>query len=636
MDLKRKDSLLPRQRRFILGVLAIVAVAGGLGYVGWKLKSGPVAEPITTLQPASFERSRFFPFQRFGLWWGDVPEEIHAYVRDTGPYSNIEPSDYVGAEKCGSCHAKEYNAWSQHSHRWMNAAATPERVRGDFTGQTHFRYLGGEGRFWRDGDQFFMAAERGAVQRTFRINRTLGSRYFQYYVGVQIRGPEPAGHPRSRVDHVLPFGYWLTKRQWVPTVHIGEQRAEDQDDPQLNPYENGPFTDYDRRCSQCHTTLPLGDWMLRSPYEAGMYTPAPFSMHLSGYLKRQGRSALAEQPDRVANAEVDQLLKDLVENHLPARILHLGIECEACHNGGKQHAEAADPERTPPYFFPASPLIQARLPKDNPHGRSHANVNWICARCHNGGRPLFPGGISTWNSVEYTDATRGSCYSQLRCIDCHEPHRTIGPTWNRSPDQDDAHCLKCHERYKETKARQEHTHHAPRSEGDRCMNCHMPRINEGLDQLVRTHTIFSPTKAAPIEQNGPNACNLCHLEKSIDWTLGYLRDWYGKHYDESRVARHYPLRQQPVGHGWLRHPFQATRLVAVATYGRWKRREDLPVLLDILDDPFLLNRQFGQMAVEAVSGQALEQWDYRFTLSPEERARVLPPLRTALDKNRRP
>ena len=43
------------------------------------------------------------------------------------------------------------------------------------------------------------------------------------------------------------------------------------------------------------------------------------------------------------------------------------------------------------------------------------------------------------------------------------------------------------------------------------MNCHMPRINEGLQEVVRTHTIFSPTNSAMIESNQMNACNQCHV-----------------------------------------------------------------------------------------------------------------------------
>jgi hypothetical protein len=160
----------------------------------------------------------------------------------------------------------------------------------------------------------------------------------------------------------------------------------------------------------------------------------------------------------------------------------------------------------------------------------------------------------------------------------------------------------------------------------------MPRVNEGLDVVVRTHVISSPTKREIIELNGPNACNLCHLDKPIEWTLSYLRDWYRRSYNDAEISRNYASRQEPLGQVWLRHPFRATRMVAACAYAQQKdhARDVLPRLLEILDDKFLLNRQFGQLAVEAICGQALDQWGYSFAQSPEERAAVLPKVREAL------
>jgi hypothetical protein len=619
-----------RNRRIALVACGAALLLGVLSYVTWRARTTPRAQPEAPPAPPTWAKSRFAGFDKFGFWIGEVAPSVRARRLETGDASNLEPQDYTerGAAACAGCHAQQYQNWSRHSHRWMNAAATPEQVVGDFSGKARIRYLGGEGRFWRDGDQFHMAAERGSLRRAFRITRTIGSRYFQYYVGVQTTGPEPANDERYRTEQVLPFGYWFLKKQWVPTVHIREDRADDYDDPKLNPYEDFYFRAYDTHCGRCHTTLPIGDWLIRVPVEAGRLSPYRFSMDLSGYLSRQRPELVLRPPEQTSTEEFNALLQDLVAGQPPARILHLGIQCEACHNGCKQHV--ADPERRPPRFFPSSPLIYAELPRDNPHGRTHANVNWICARCHTGPRPQFPGGMSTWNSAESSDARYGACYSRLRCIDCHEPHQPIGQVWPHSADHDDGLCLKCHEAYREPAARRRHTHHAPGSEGDRCMNCHMPRINEGLDVVVRTHTIFSPTKPVSIENNGPNACNLCHLDQSIDWTLGHLGDWYGRRYDEAALARNYASRTVPLGHVWLRHPFRATRLVAAAAYGRQRRAESLPVLLDILDDRYLLNRQFGELAVEQVCGRSLEKWGYRFTLSPEERAAVLPKVRAAL------
>jgi predicted CXXCH cytochrome family protein len=609
-------------------VLIIILAAGGAGYAWWRQRGyrQPEAERPT------YAKARYTDFNRFGFWLGEVPRSARARATDTGSYSNIAPEDYTvqGAKKCAECHEREFNLWSHHSHRWMNAAATPSHVKGDFSGRTSIHYLGGAGTFWREGDAFHLAAARGKTRREFRITRTIGSRYFEYYVGVQTAGPEPADDPRYQTEHVMPFGYWLTKRQWVPTVHIREDRADDTDDPKLNPYEDFYFRAYDEICARCHTTLPIGDSLIRAPDYAGKYTPYRFSMDLTGYLERQRPGLMPASVEHTTTEELQDAVGRLIANQPPARILHLGIICEACHNGCKQHA--ADSGKTAPHFFPTSPLILADLPKENAFGRTHDNINWICSRCHTGLRPQFPGGMSTWNSAECSDAMRGSCYSKLRCTDCHDPHRTIGPVWSHSEDHDDRLCLKCHTSLREAATRQAHTHHASGSDGDRCMNCHMPRVNEGLDTVVRTHQIHSPTRADVIENNGPNACNLCHLERPIDWTLGYLQKWYSKKYSQSEIERNYPLRQEPVGVGWLTHQFRATRMVAAAAYARQKRRDALPVLLSILDDKYLLNRQFGQLAVEELCGVSLGKWGYSFMMAPEERADVLAKIREELVK----
>jgi predicted CXXCH cytochrome family protein len=234
------------------------------------------------------------------------------------------------------------------------------------------------------------------------------------------------------------------------------------------------------------------------------------------------------------------------------------------------------------------------------------------------------------NSVEYSDAMAGSCYSQLRCIDCHNPHKTIGPKWSLSADQDDALCLKCHEKLRTEAQRRGHTHHATGSEGARCMNCHMPRINEGLEDLVRTHTIFSPTQAAMIEANQPNACNLCHTDRPIDWTLGYLKDWYGRTYDENKIAKHYRHRDGPVAVNWLSDEQDFVRLVAVDALTRARDYKAVPQVLDALDDPYLVNRQFASKSLQTMLNIRLADFGYRFYMTSDERRGPLAEIRAKL------
>ena len=160
------------------------------------------------------------------------------------------------------------------------------------------------------------------------------------------------------------------------------------------------------------------------------------------------------------------------------------------------------------------------------------------------------------------------------------------------------------------------------------MNCHMPRINEGLQDMVRTHTIFSPTEPRMIEANQPNACNQCHVDKGIDWTLGYLEDWYGAGgYDQNRIAINYPERAKPAALGWLKSSHSGTRLVGSDSLTRAKANWALPELIGMLDDDHLINRQFTARGLEKMLGKNLRDLGYRFYMFEEEREEPLRRIR---------
>jgi predicted CXXCH cytochrome family protein len=468
-----------------------------------------------------------------------------------------------------------------------------------------------------------MRVERGDTRRLYEVTQTIGSRFFQYYVGKLLEGPEPASHHFYTKDHVLPFGYWLDEKEWVPVVHIGPERPDgSRPDPADPPDEGRHYAEYAASCNHCHTTFALGDMFARRPQQMTEHSPARFHWSMRGYLEDA-------RPDTLREAEA-VTVGGVVKNPMgawdaPHHAVTLGVSCEACHLGSRAHAESGG--RVAPRFFPSSPhlLVEAGGPADP--GRTHDNLNWACGRCHTGSRPRFAAGMSTWNSVEYADAMRGSCYSQLRCVDCHPPHKATGPRWSLSAEQDDALCLRCHQKFEAAPARLAHTHHPAGSEGARCMNCHMPRINEGLQDVVRTHMIYSPTRADMIEANHPNACNLCHTDRPIGWTLDRLREWYGKTYDWGRAATSYPDRDGPVAVGWLKSPDPAVRLVAADALVRARGPKALPRLLDALDDPYLINRQFAARGVQELLKVRVADFGYRFYMTSEERSRPLADLR---------
>jgi hypothetical protein len=155
----------------------------------------------------------------------------------------------------------------------------------------------------------------------------------------------------------------------------------------------------------------------------------------------------------------------------------------------------------------------------------------------------------------------------------------------------------------------------------------MPRLNEGLSDVVRTHMIYSPTRADMIHAGQPNACNLCHTDRPIDWTLDHFKDWYGKSYDAAQVSAHYPHRDQPAAIDWLTGKNESVRLVAAAALTRQKDQTALPRLLDMLDDPYLVNRQFTADGLERMLGIRLADDGYRFYQTRDERRQPLAALR---------
>jgi predicted CXXCH cytochrome family protein len=623
-----------RRRVVLVLVLAPAVVLGGW----WLWGSGPAPDrPPDPDRDSPAAGPRAIGQGRLIGWWPKPPDHLAgtAEVTSDEASSNMHPTDYAGPDRCKSCHAKNHEAWSGHAHRLMNSVASTGTVRGDFSGTSALHHLGGRATFFSDREsaggeaRWWMRLVRGEVDRTYRVTQTIGSRFYQYYVGRLASGPEPTGHQYYTTDHVLPFGYWLDRRQWVPVVHVHRELPElDREDPFAGSGKLQRFSPYAQGCNGCHTTFALGDMFTREPLRLARHAPWQMHWSLASYIEGHRSEFLKSEPAGsgesllrraalISEQELQQLGRELSGMDARQYGVTLGISCEACHLGSRRHAE--DPRQLPG-FAPRSPHLLAETSgAEIDPGRNHTNVNWACGRCHAGSRSEFAAGMGTWNSIEYTDATRGACYSKLKCIDCHDPHQGIGRRWTRTRAQDEAVCLGCHQRFGAEAARARHTRHAAGSAGDGCLECHMPRINEGLQDVVRTHTIFSPTHAGMLESNHPNACNLCHVEKSIDWTTGWLQSWYATDADRLDLDGVYADRGGAVAAGWLESEDEAVRLVGADAVLRARAGWSLELLVGRLDDEFLINRQFASRGIEELLGVDLQELGYRFHGSATER-----------------
>jgi predicted CXXCH cytochrome family protein len=517
-------------------------------------------------------------------------------------YSNVAARDYVGPRACGECHEKNYARWQSSLHAAMNRRTdvSDGAVIGDFGG-AHLDYAGGRVSFEREGAAYVMAlAPPGAPARRFRVTRTIGSRYLQEYVGVQLVGPEAPGDPIYTTEIRLPFGWWQRTRTWLHQQYFdswyGAEYAAD-GRPSVDAYAPDR-TPWASRCAWCHNTYPFELRALRTLHDPPLgegpeqyfdYTPAP------------GVAA--------ARASV------IEHNLLPVdELVTVGVSCESCHGGGREHAV----EGRPIHFAPTSPALHARADAPSLEGgrQNHVLVITICAQCHSTPTPRWPDGAAQRNSSEALDLDSGACLSQVKCTDCHDPHQA-GPG-SMAPDQPRqlAACVRCHGFLATPRAQVEHAGH--RAGSASCLDCHMPRVVQGVSDYVRSHRISSPADPRMLSNDTPNACNLCHLDRSVKWTVAALASHWGK-----QVTVAAPLDDRPAGEAWLHSPSPALRAVAAAAFARLpaaRARAALPALLAVLDDPIAYYRMRLLFAIEDILGRRLPPAQYDPTAPPATRA----------------
>lgn len=514
-------------------------------------------------------------------------------------YSNILPADYVGPETCAECHPSHFSKWQKHPHRKMNQMASATSIQGDFN-SARVQLTGGEAAFTNDGSgrHFMTVKKNGTTHRKYLVTRTVGSRYMQFYVGKQVYGPEADSDPIFG-EHMLPFSYWFKMKRWYPRQYFDPDGDEIVADgiPQLEAIHRKPdVRPYSAVCMNCHNTFPYA-YRIFNPLFVGFpdatvaATVEPLSHDLASTIKVDPSA----EGFYNLNGKLDP------EKHL----VTLGISCESCHFGGREHAL----EKKAIRFLPTSKYVQ--LQERNPAKHLTADrknpliVKGVCVQCHSGNGKKYPNGAGKSNSREGLDFHAGFCTTEMSCVTCHDPHRpSAGPSGGPTLAKHVAVCTKCHNQYADETKALVHSKH-PQSAGVNCLDCHMPRYTQGLDELIRTHRITHPVEEKMVAAGSANACNLCHLDKSLRWTLNELDKGWGKKLHVNPEWPSYADLEKPIGPLWLKGKDNQLRLVASQSYARSPLgKKMLPELVHALNDPEPLNRVFHSCAVQKICGVA--------------------------------
>jgi hypothetical protein len=336
------------------------------------------------------------------------------------------------------------------------------------------------------------------------------------------------------------------------------------------------------------------------------------------------------------------------------RAAELGIGCEACHGPGAAHvARHRDPVERYAQHRSGAPDPTIVHPGKVAPERAAA----ICGQCHayafprdeNGwwtegysrtfragdmlepsrtllvppsagpsqGAPVidapadaifWPDGSVRVGGREYNGLVASACYQRgsherkMTCLSCHAMHEG-DPAGQIAPAKGgDRGCTSCHDA-EHTKP---HSHHVTGSPGASCVACHMPRTSYALLSAVRSHRIEIPSAAVSASTGKPNACNLCHLDRSLAWTARKLSEWYGAPAveladDRSRVAA--GLYDGLAGDAGVR-ALVADALGTKEARAAFRLGFEGPLLEEMSRDPYAAVRFIAQRSLEHIAPDA--------------------------------
>jgi len=143
----------------------------------------------------------------------------------------------------------------------------------------------------------------------------------------------------------------------------------------------------------------------------------------------------------------------------------------------------------------------------------------------------------------------------------------------------------------------------------------------GLLKAIRSHQVDSPSVAASLATGRPNACNQCHLDKTLAWSAEHLATRYGQEIPEMNEVE----RGVPASLIWMLSGDAAQRGLIAWTMGWEPARQAsdsrwmTPFLAQLLIDPYDAVRYNASEALFLQPGYG--SFTYDFT-APEDARRA--------------
>ncbi|HEY7956788.1 MAG TPA: cytochrome c3 family protein [Polyangia bacterium] len=546
--------------------------------------------------------------------------------------SNIARADYAGSAACRRCHASYFKSWASSPMHNMTRLSADVPIHAAWQGA--FRFKDDDVRFERAGGKRYLRIEsKSHGTSLWQVTKVIGGHHREDFAGVEVAS-EGAAPPGGALERVLPATWMIEAQQWRYKGYSVMSRE--------RPYLRAGAV-WSRTCIFCHNTEPYLSTILGAlagpgtqPYQGevvdALLPPErrwKFQITDEDALKKTllseidhlaGKRALDFAAPLAPSAVVAEAVKVTRARFYASDLIEVGIGCESCHGGSREHVEHVG---ISPVLEPRSPYLKVVAPPGlSPTALRAQRINRTCARCHQvlfsqypytwegglragRGAKEGPGG-SEINSGEARDLLLGACASAMTCVDCHDPHAPDNQARMRALDgpAGSAVCIRCHTKYDTPIAVRAHTHHDPAGAGSQCLNCHMPLKNLSLDnRLTRYHRVGSPDDPQKVEGDRPLECALCHGDKTVGELVTTMESWWGKRYDRVALTALYGSLDANVMLATLARGKPHEQAVAMYSLGERKVRAAAPLIAAQLTHAIPLVRYYADRALEEILGR---------------------------------
>ena len=386
-----------------------------------------------------------------------------------------EVARFSGTQSCRPCHENFYQLWQDSYHGLAMQPVTGDFIRINIHAFDQDVQVGSDTfKVIRERDTLFFVetSSSGLVQRYPAVH-TMGGKYIYYFLT-----PFPGGRLQ-----VLPLAYDCDTERWYNNPESGVRHFESLDDESLS-WKSHSFT-FNTTCYNCHVSQLETNYNLAyNSYNTTWREPGincetchgPSYDHIVECVKA-GEGNIPKDLRIVQTSIFDS------EQHNSA--------CGSCHAKATVIARAFEPGGK---FYDYFDLITLEHPDFYADGRD-LGENYT---------------MTTWEMNICATA------SDMHCVDCH----TSSGRYRFAQGNANNACMPCHsERVENVTA---HSFHKADSEGSKCISCHMPQTK--FARMTRSdHSFRPPMPRATIAFGSPNACNICHSDRSPEWAENEIR-----------------------------------------------------------------------------------------------------------------